>query len=169
MSDRLAQATLVVGSLLVAFAWMGWFWFAWEFSGFDTGRKDDGFVIWLNASVLVSLFYGVLLVLTLRGHRLAAGFLAAIAWLVAVGTWWWLAYLAGDLGVVWQAVVFLALVATVSAIAATYLTIRGKSAAASGSAPRAAGPSWPTAPGRTGSGEGPKSAPQDRNRPDATR
>jgi hypothetical protein len=147
----LAQVVVAVVGVLVTLGLMGGLLMAAGMANYDSGKGGQE---WLFIpAVAIPLGYGLLVILALGGHRVVAGILAAVGWLIAVNVWMWLAGKIADPVESSSTItlsVALAIAVTAYAVAATYLVVAPAGGAPSPSLPRDADPSThaPTALGR---------------------
>lgn len=125
----LARVIVAVGGLFFGFVLL------------VVGLVDNAFVHggaqWIfNLGCAIFLGYCILVVRAVRGHRLAAGIVAALAWCYTLASWLALEVIVigGHSDLFSEAVAF-ALATTVYAFAATYIA-RGRGSPQSGASPR---------------------------------
>jgi hypothetical protein len=113
----LARIVVAIGGLFCAFVLLVVLMVGTVMNTFAQGTTLWSFI----PAFAIVLGYCVLVILAVRGHRFAAGIVAAAAWLFALGAWQWIVNISGNpYASLWPAVVF-APVATLYALAATYV------------------------------------------------
>jgi hypothetical protein len=119
---RLAQVVVAVVGALVTLGLMGGLLMAAGMVNWDSGK--GGYEWMYIPAVAIPLGYGLLVLLSLRGYRALSGILAAVAWLIALNVWMWLAGKVADPYESRSTIALSAALAsavTAYAVAATYL------------------------------------------------